>query len=301
VVAVIGLGAVLARTGFVSASTFAELNRLTYWVGLPALLASRIGTATPAYERIGGLLVVLIATTAVVVLVAGLIARLANLPGPSRGTFVHAAYRGNLTFIGLPVVFYALAGSQAAPAVESAALIAFAPLVIIYNVVAVVIMQPTQAGGVITATAGLLRRLIANPILMGTGAGLAMALSGVAPPLAIERTLAAVGQMALPLALIGIGGGLYATRLRGRRRWALTAAVLKTALTPLIGAVLAAAVGLDAEATRLALIFLACPTASAAYVLVREMDGDDALMAGAILISYPLSLPSVALVLSLTG
>ncbi len=298
---VIGLGWLLARTRFLSSATLVELNRLTYWVGLPALLASRIGGATPAYDRVGSLLAVLVGTTAVVVLISALLGRAGRLPGPSLATFVHAAYRGNLTFIGLPVVIYAFAGSQAPAAVESAALIAFAPLVIVYNVVAVIIMQRPGAEGMIATTATLMRRLLSNPILIGTGAGMAIAITGWPMPVAVDRTLSAMGQMALPLALIGIGGGLYATRLRGHRRWALSAAVLKTAVTPLIGAALAIGVGLNAEETRLALIFLACPTASAAYVLVREMDGDGALMAGAIVISYPLALPSMALVLSLTG
>ncbi|PYZ99435.1 hypothetical protein A6K26_009325 [Gammaproteobacteria bacterium 2W06] len=298
---VIGLGWLLTRTGFLSAPTLAELNRLTYWVGLPALLASRIGAATPAYDRVGSLLLVLIGTTAAVVLIGALIGRAGRLPAGSLATFVQAAYRGNLTFIGLPVVIYAFAGSQAPAAVESAALIAFAPLVIVYNVVAVVIMQPRVGAGLGAATARLMRRLLGNPILIGTGVGMAIAISGWPLPVAVDRTLSAIGQMALPLALIGIGGGLHATRLVGHRRWALGAALLKTAITPLIGAALALGVGLDAGETRLALIFLACPTASAAYVLVREMDGDDALMAGAIVISYPLALPSMALVLSLTG
>ena len=300
-VVVIGLGWLLARTGFLSATTLGELNRLTYWIGLPALLVHRIAAATPAFDRVGSILLVLVGTTAVVIVLSAGLGRMGRLPGASLATLIHASYRGNLTFVGLPVVIYAFAGSGAASAAESAALIAFVPLVIVYNVVAVIVMQLPGQSGPRSAMRGLGRRLIGNPILIATVLGAVIALASPDMPVFLDRTLGAVGQMALPLALIGIGGGLYATRLRGQRRWATTAALLKTVATPLIGWLLALQVGLQADEMRLALIFLACPTASAAYVLVQEMDGDGALMAGTIVISYLLALPSMVLVLSLTG
>ncbi|WP_237220357.1 AEC family transporter [Spiribacter curvatus] len=291
----------MARGRFLSAHTLGELNRLTYWIGLPALLVSRIATATPAFDRVGSILLVLVGTTAIVIAISALLGRAGRLPGASLATLVHASYRGNLTFVGLPVVIYAFAGGREASAVESAALIAFVPLVIVYNIVAVIVMQLPGQSGPGPAMRGLGRRLISNPILIATVLGMVIALAGWRLPVFMDRTLGAVGQMALPLALIGIGGGLYATRLRGQRRWAGTAALLKTVATPLIGWLLAVLVGLQADEMRLALIFLVCPTASAAYVLVQEMDGDAALMAGTIVLSYLLALPSMALVLSLTG
>ena len=300
-VLVIGLGWLLARTGFLSATTLGELNRLTYWIGLPALLVHRIAAATPAFDRVGSILLVLVGTTAIIIVISALLGRAGRLPGASLATLVHASYRGNLTFVGLPVVIYAFAGRGATPAAESAALIAFVPLVIVYNVVAVVLMQLPGQSGPRAAMRGLGGRLLGNPILIATALGAALALVGPEMPVFLDRTLGAVGQMALPLALIGIGGGLYATRLRGQRRWATTAALLKTVATPLIGGLMALLVGLEADEMRLALIFLACPTASAAYVLVQEMEGDGALMAGTIVLSYLFALPSMALVLSLTG
>ena len=300
-VVVIGLGWLLARSGFLSTTTLGELNRLTYWIGLPALLVHRIAAATPAFDRVGSILLVLVGTTAIVITISALLGRAGRLPGASLATLIHASYRGNLTFIGLPVVIYAFAGSSASSAAESAALIAFVPLVIVYNVVAVIVMQLPGQSGPRSAMQGLGQRLLGNPILIATVLGALIALAGPDMPIFLDRTLGAIGQMALPLALIGIGGGLYATRLRGQRRWATRAAVLKTVATPLIGWFIALQVGLEADEMRLALIFLACPTASAAYVLVREMDGDGALMASAIVISYLLALPSMVLVLSLTG
>ncbi|MEX0430610.1 AEC family transporter [Spiribacter insolitus] len=301
VVLVILLGWLLARTGFISSPAVGELNRLTYWVGLPALLIDRIGGATPAFGSVGGILAVMMGTTFILITVSALVGVIARLPARSRVTFVHGTFRGNLAFVGLPVVIYSVAGTESAGSVESAALIAFVPLVILYNVMAVVLLQLPGQSHPITASKRVLRGLASNPILIASLIGILIALSGWEFPVFLDRTLSAVGQMALPLALIGIGAGLHATRLRGQRRWAVTGALMKTALAPLVGFGLAVWIGLGSEEIRLALIFLACPTAAASYVLVQRMDGDSALAAGTIVLSHLFALPAMLVVLALSG
>ncbi|AGM40867.1 auxin efflux carrier [Spiribacter salinus M19-40] len=301
VVLIITMGWALVRTGFLSTPAVGELNRLTYWVGLPALLIQRIGTAAPDFGRVGDMLSVLLLATGVSVLVAAFVARLWRLPGRSFVTFVHGAYRGNLTFVGLPVVIYAFAGSPEASTYEAVALVAFVPLVVIYNIVAVTVMQLPGRQAPMVALSRVARGVGTNPILLGTLLGVLLALSPLALPLAADRTLAAVGQMALPLALIGIGAGLYATRIRGRVRWAVGAAALKTTVGPLAGLFFGVTFGLSTDELRLALVFLACPTASAAYVLVQQMDGDTALVASTIVLSHLFALPVMLLVLALTA
>ena len=265
------------------------------------MLVDRIGRATPAFDSVGGILTVLLGTTVILVAVSALIGGIGRLSGPSRVTLIHGSFRGNLTFVGLPVVIYAFAGNTAADSVESAALIAFVPMVIVYNVTAVVLMQLPGQSHLLTTMRRVLRGLAANPILLASLAGITIALSGWEFPLFLDRSLSAVGQMALPLALIGIGGGLHATRLRGQRRWAVAAALMKTGLAPLVGFILAAWIGLGTDETRLALIFLACPTAAAAYVLVQQMEGDSALIAGTIVLSHLFALPAMLAVLALSG
>ena len=301
VVLIIAIGWGLLRTGFLSSPALADINRLTYWVGLPALLIERISSATPALGSVGGMLIVLAGTAVASMVLAALIAGFWGMPGRSGVTFIHGTFRGNLTFVGLPVVIYAFAGSPDAAAVESAALVAFVPMVILYNVTAVVLMQLPGGWQPVATLQRVGRGLLTNPILLSTLVGMTLALLDWELPLLAERTFSALGQMALPLALLGIGGGLYTTRLRGRRQWALSAAVLKTTAGPLIGALLGVWVGLSAEEMRLVLIFLACPTAAASFVLVQQMDGDVALIASTIMLSHLFALPAMLLVLALTA
>ncbi|MCC5809024.1 MAG: AEC family transporter [Ectothiorhodospiraceae bacterium] len=289
------------RSGFFSSQALIDLNRLTYWVGLPSLLVYRIAEASPDVSAVTGLLVVGTGATLGGIAAALLVAWLIGMPRASHGTFAQGVYRGNLTFIGLPIVLYAFAGSDSAQ-VEANALLAFGPMVVLYNVLAVLVLL---LGSDTSESKGMLRTavygLLTNPILIACALGLLLALTGVALPEMGQRTLAAIGQMALPLALLCIGGTLYTSRIRGNISWAVAGALMKVALVPAMGFLLALWIGLSAEQTRIALILLACPTASASYILVKQMNGNEALASGIIVISNLLAVPALFVVLAVTG
>lgn len=296
---VIALGWLLTQAGFLSPQALHDLNRLAYWVGLPSVLVHRIAAASPEIGSIGGLLLAGFGATLFGVLSAAVAARVLSVPEPSRGTFVQGVFRGNLTFIGLPVVLYAFSGlGPAASGAESSALLAFGPMVVLYNVLAVGVLLRSGSDNHGDALLTALRGLITNPILIACIAGMALSLTATALPVMMERTLSAIGQMALPLALICIGGTLYTTRIYGSLHWAFAGALMKLLLLPAFGFLLARLLGLSAEHTLILLILLACPTASASYVLTRQLGGDESLASSMILISNLLAIPALAVVLA---
>ena len=69
---------------------------------------------------------------------------------------------------------------------------------------------------------------------------------------------------------------------------------------PLLGWMIARALGLDPADTRVVLIFCACPTAVVAYTMASQMGGDEPLAAGAIAASTAASFASLAVVLVIT-
>jgi hypothetical protein len=292
------LGWTLTRGGFLSDQALRDLNRLAYWVGLPCLLFYRIAGASPEIEAVSGLLIVGAGATLIGILAATIAARALAVPPAVTGTFVQGAFRGNLTFVGLPLVVYALSGDGMSSAgAEASALLMFGPMVVLYNVLAVVVLLffgGNRPSGVIRSAAG---GLATNPILIACVGGLLVALSGASLPVLAVRTLSAIGQMALPLALLCIGGTLYTSRVRGSLRWALVGAGMKVSLVPAAGYALAIWVGLSAEHMRIALILLACPTASASYVLAGQLGGDLSLASSLIVISNLLAVPAMVVVL----
>lgn len=297
------LGWVLALTGFLSHAALAEINRLSYWFGLPALLFHRLATASPEFSAVGGLLAALTGATLLGIMAGGVCAATLGLPRVAVGTFIQGVFRGNLAFIGLPVVLYAFAGSPGSEAgAESRALLAFGPTVVLYNVLAVaVLLAPSAQGGLGPAVARAAYGMVSNPILIACVAGVAYSLSGLGMPGVVGRTLSAIGQMALPLALVCIGGALYWTRVRGHLRRAGLAALLKVSVLPALGLALAWWLGLSPEHTRIVGILLACPTASASYLLASQLGGDGGLASSIVVLSTLLAVPAMILVLWVTA
>ena len=101
----IAIGAGLQASKFWSAGFLKEANRVTYWLGLPALLftqlAGSIHGVTGAKAMLGGMM----AATLAVLALGYVVAWLMRVPGAVVGTFVQGAFRGNLAFVGLPIIY----------------------------------------------------------------------------------------------------------------------------------------------------------------------------------------------------
>lgn len=296
---VIGLGWILRCKGFLSREAIEALARLAYWVGIPGLLFCKVVRSNLVPAQVSDLFLVTVGSTVAGMILSYLLALSLEVPKAAMGTFVQAAFRGNLAFVGLPVIFYAFSGSEqsAAASAEAAALWVFGPMVALYNVAAVLVLLISRHGVNTRALRSLFGELITNPLLLACLAGILYSASGWPLPAWLGRSLEVVGQMALPLALLCIGGSLRRIDPGDGWRWLVAAAAAKVILMPLLGYAIAWLVGLNADSTRIALILLACPTAAASYVLVHQLGGDETLASGAIVLSTPLAALSLACVL----
>ena len=298
---VIALGSLLTRTRFLSAVLITELIRLTYFVGLPAYLFASIAEVPLGRGRAAAVFSVMAGATLLALGIGYLVAKLQRVPPESMGSFLHAAIRGNLAYVGLPVIALALT-AQAGPAageLGKVALIAMAPLVAVTNTLGVLLLLVGhgQPGAAMWRSIGW--QLASNPLLLATGAGVACAGTGLHLPGWLLQSVAIVGAMGLPLALLCIGGTLVVMPLRGKRTSAFSASMVKVALLPLLGWPLGRWAGLSPDELRITLLFLACPTAAASFTLTGKLGGDEALAASCVVVSTALSVLSISAVLAL--
>jgi len=299
---VIALGAALRRGGFFSDAFVRGTNRLVYWVGLPCLLFRFLARATDLGG--GGAVAGVVLGGMVACVVAAYGATwLLRLPAERVGTLVQGAFRANTAYVGLSVVSLAHPGAAQERAMQLGVIVlaATAP---VYNVAAVAVLLASRHRFGVRTVGRLAGGIVTNPIIVACAAGLAFALlvrpAGVLLPQVIDQSLAWIGQFALPLALLGIGAALATTRIRGRTAPALTAASIKVGLGPAVGAGLVVLLGLGPVEARVALIMLACPTATASYVLADQLDGDGPLAAAIVVASTVLSMLSLGAVVALT-
>lgn len=298
---VIALGSLLTRTRFLSAALITELIRLTYYVGLPAYLFTSIAEVSFGRGRAAVIFAVMAGATLLALGIGYAVAKIQRVPAGSIGSFLHATIRGNLAYIGLPVISLALAahGGPGAGQLGKDAIIAMAPLVAVTNTLGVLLLLIGHARPGAAMWRSITWQLVTNPLLLATGAGVACAGWGRQLPAWLMQSVEVVGQMALPLALLCIGGTLVVMPLRGKHGPAFTASVLKVALVPLLGWPLGRWLGLSIDELRITLLFLACPTAAASFTLAGKLGGDEALAAGCVVVSTALSILSISAVLAL--
>ena len=292
----VALGAALVRGGVLTPEVLKGLTRLTYWVALPALLFVETAHADLHGAGVGRVVALMCAAT-VPVIVCGIgYARWARLGPAAAGTFVHVAMRGNLAYVGLPILlFLAAAGGPAAPR-PAQVVLAFAPFVLFQNVVSISLLLAGHQPFGLAMVRDLARGIVTNPLLVAVALGLLASVAGLSLPAPLGPTLGTVGAMASPLALIGIGGSLLTVPLRDHWGNAALGAVLKVAVVPLTGFWLGRWLGLPRDELVIALVFLACPTAVASHPLVIQLGGDEGLASTAIVLSTLFSVVPLALI-----
>ncbi len=299
---IIALGLLLRRTGFFSETLATGLNRLTYWVALPALLLDKVTNATFDSGDVARMSLILVLATIGSALVAGLAAFLLRLNRRSSGAFIQGAARSNNAFIGLPVILYAM--SSLAPGVEALATVALAPAIVFYNILSVsVLLMHSDRKTANEHQTGVLfaKQLLCNPLLLSCAAGLIFNCCGVHFPLALGRSLSVLGDSSLALALLSIGSALTFKGAAKGLLHSTSAAVIKVFIQPLIGLGLAMLWNLPPIERQMLLIYLACPTAVVSYVLADIFDSDRELAAHIIVISTLLSTVSLSLIVAFGG
>ena len=296
------LGAALARIRFLGPAFMADLNKLAFWIALPALLFTSASQAATPDGRTLRLFRVLVVGTAFITLIALVASFALRMPGGARGTLMQSAFRGNLAYIGIPVLAYGFSENPSAGDEQALAnaVIVMVFTMALYNILAVIVLQASNhsAKGIDWRRTTL--SILSNPLLLAGLLGLLVPMLRVTLPSFLQRALDALGAAAVPIALMCIGGSLVTTQLRGRRSWIVAAALLKVAVLPGIVFILTRLAGLEAAEQRVALVLASCPTAAAAFVMARQMRGDETLASGSIALSTLLSFISLGVALWIT-
>jgi hypothetical protein len=211
------------------------------------------------------------------------------------GSFSQSCYRFN-TYIGVAVIL----NSMGAEGVKYfGLLIGFAiPLINVFAVTTLIWFSGRDIDfGKRLSMAG--RALVANPLILGCLAGLAYSRVVGWFPVFINNSLSLISMVALPLALISIGGSLTFAGIRGKLGLSFLAAGLKLLVLPGIGWFFFYLFDITGIPFKVGLIFLALPASTAIYVLSSQMNSDTDLASSAIVLSTFLSFFSLSFILLL--
>ena len=269
---IIILGFCLRRTRLFPADAWPPVERITYYVLFPSLLFVSLATADMNDLPVLEMAIGVAGAPAILALLLLIVRSKLPIDGPGFTSLTQGAIRFN-TYIGVPLV---IAFYGADTIALGALFIGF--MVPFVNVVCVWVLARYGDGG--ASTNGMVSEMARNPLIIACLAGIAVNVSGLGLAVPFETLFELLGKAAPPVGLLCVGAGLDIVAARAGRLWVGFSAVLKLAIMPLIALALGTALGMDALAIKVLVIFHALPTAPSAYILARQMGGDARLMAG---------------------
>lgn len=283
---VIGLGFGLKRTDLLAGTFLNQLNRLVFYVALPALLFYKIATADFKASFNGALLFGLLASLLITFAVSYGYGLLRKYPSRRLGAFCQGAFRGNLAYVGLAVIFYAYGEEGFATA---GILLGF--LVPAFNFLSVLaLLLPQKRSDHSMSAAFWMYQFIFNPLIIASFAGIVWSFLELPLPLVFDRMLKIITGMALPLALLAIGASFSPKKLQGDIVVAALATTIKIVVLPLLAASILIFLGVGGKDLGIGVIFAGTPTATAAYIMAGQLKSDAELSGSIIMLSTLFSL-----------
>ena len=264
------IGWVARKNGFIPPEFLSPGNRITYYLAIPALIFRAISKGSFTHQFNVTVLFITLGSASTAYFIAWAVCLYRRTSGSRTGSFIQSAGHGNLGYIGLPVSFYFLGDSGL---IQTSIIAGF--LMILQNVFSVFFLQIHAAKGeAILNFRDLARRIVGNPVIVSAMSGILFSVLELPVPQVFQRTLDMLGGLAPPMALLLIGASLSLDGLRNHFRPVMGAVVIKLGILPAIGLMLYTYFNLKATEFLPGFILLACPTATIAYVMSKEMKAD---------------------------
>lgn len=289
------LGSFLKRHGLTDAVFLQTADRLIYYFFFPVMLFWKIGGAS-LDRGIDWNFCLASLCALIAMFVASLVAiRLFGISDYKAGSFAQSCYRFN-TYIGVAVILNSL-GAEGVK--YFGIVIGFAIPLINLFAVSTLIWFSGQEVGTGKRMKILVRALVGNPLILGCLAGIAYSKMFGSFPAFINNSLSLISMVALPLALLSIGGSLTFAGVRGNLAPTILAAGLKLVALPLFGLLFYSLFEVSGLPFKVGMIFLALPASTAIYVLSSQMNSDTDLASASIVMSTMLSFISLSVALLL--
>ena len=293
VFALIVAGRLMKHFGLTTDAFLKVSDRLTYFIFFPALLFLKIGSASSVVFSSSGLYKAVIVTVLTVYVLSTLFIKLGKVPDSQAGSFSQSCYRFN-TYIGVAIVVNALNNQGI-----QYFMVLLGLIIPIINVLSVSTLTWFSEEKVPPARrlVQTVRAIATNPLILSCLAGMVYAHLWDGFPAFLEGTLRLASFVALPLALISIGGALTLRGIKKHFRLALIASLFKLLALPAVGYLLLKAFGVSQLGFKVGMIYFALPTSTALYVLSAQLNSDTELASAAIALSTLLSFFSLSIAL----
>lgn len=274
---IIAFGYIIQRKGFLKGHFIQEMNRFVFLFPLPVLIFTGIVKSNPGDVDLVHILSVIL-PTGIILCVSLVIGLMIGLKQGRLGSFVQTTFHGNVSYIGLAVLFYML-GEEGLK--RGSILIGI--LILVNNSLAIAVLSWTQH-----QHKNILKTflpIIKTPVIVATFCGIAILYLKVPIPGVLLKGMSIVANIALPMALIIIGASITLGTIRKSFALSSTATFFKLIVLPACSLLFCELFNIPLREMLPGIILLATPAATTSYIMAREIGGDIDIASGAITLS----------------
>ena len=263
------LGYALKKWDLISGGFAASGNKLVFYLFLPVTFMRSVARTEVSDLLDGAFIAYTVSITVITFFIIWAIAAVFIKDRPVLGAFAQGAFRGNMAFVGMPLLI-ALMGD--AGAVRAALIVAF--VLPVANVLSILVLAATGDSGNKVSVGSVALSVAKNPLVIGIMIGLVLAVVPWQLPAVPNRTLNYIADMATPLALLCLGAGIRYEGWDARFKYALVASLLKVAVLPVVFVGLGFLLGFGGYDLVAFMVMGGVPGAIAGYAMVVQMGGD---------------------------
>lgn len=320
-------GVLLRKGGQIGDAFVAQASRLMFNWALPCLLFFSVYQADTPFSEHKSLLTAG-AVTALILFFGAWAVSARLIPNPAlKGVFIQSIYRGNTAIMG--IAYCANAYGEAGMVKGS---LYAGSMTLLFNILAVIAMTMSVpagkeaapdakgvegprgakwaqgakgakgAGGAAGRKADWrrsARQIVTNPLIIAILLAMLCRAFELTLPGAILKAGHSVAQCALPISLICVGASFQLKTVLQPHSFAMRASEARLVASPVVAGAVGLAFALPAQEFGVLLLMGLTPVATASYVMVKAMGGDDIAMANVIGITNFLSIFAAAVYITL--
>ncbi len=276
----VALGYIIMKLNVINENFVDITSRFVFTVSLPALVFFNICTIDLSLAiDVKQISYILISTT-----ISFFIIWISSIPfikdGKNLSVFVQGAFRSNYAIVGFAIISK-LFGNQALG--EAALVLAF--ILPLYNILAVVILTVPLRKEKKANYKSIFKDILFNPLIVAVIVAIPFSYFKIKIPDMITQTGGFLSDIALPLALVGIGGSLNFANIKKASGLAFTSSAIKIILIPLVLTFGAYEIGYTGVDLGIMFVLFSCPTAIVSFIMAEAMGANSRLAGNIVLIS----------------
>ena len=197
-----------------------------------------------------------------------------------RGVFIQGAFRSNYAIVGLAIILGMFGHSSV-----SKASLTLSFVLPIYNLLSIVVLAIYSGKESSLRFKTLIKDILLNPLIIAVVVSIPFALFKIDLLPSLVNTGNYLSSIALPLALLGIGGSMNLSAIKKASRISVYSTIIKILFAPLIITSVAYWLGFRGNNIGIIFVIFACPTAIASFVMTIAMGGNGRIAGNIIVLS----------------